>query len=290
MIITATIGHSHLDGTLLHVEDLRPHPEARRAAKEAGFRWSANIGWYLPSSRDADLTVSKLAAITATLSFAGIEVEAEVDNQARSFEDKLDARTARSTNRADTLEAKARRHQTVAESHTKRSSGMAAMIPMGQPILAGHHSAPAHKRHLAKIRNQLDKASKAGSVAKQTKRRAASGRHDASRDSDGTFLVNRILEAERNKDLGTVEEIVDYMHNLGFRFVDPATIEVGQRWHVRRSHVRVVKVNRKTVTVQAIHSNGELIFPPSITNRIDLRYFHTAPATTGDATRQMTSG
>ncbi len=272
--LQATLTHDHQHGTLLEIRDLRPHPETRTAVKAAGFRWSRSIGWYRPRSRDTNITNSQLKHIVALLTSAGVDVDTTIDNNRRNIEDKLSGRAKRSTVRAEHLDEVAAGKSTTAGPTLRRALELASLIPMGQPILAVHHSAPAHIRHIAKIRNEMDEATNATGKSKAIGRRGDVARRTASRIGDPTFLVNRILEAERNNDQKTVEEILGLLARKGVRFVDPRSIEAGQRWFVRGTWIQVVKVNTKTVTVRAIYPDGSLIFPESITNRIDLRYFH----------------
>ena len=268
MTITAHLTHNHQTGTLLDIEDLRPHPNAKAAVKAAGFRWSPTIGWYRPKSRNKNLTEHDAATIRTTLLAAGITINLDINNEPQDFTHALDAKT----NQAAT--------------HRQQPSDLANGIALGQPVLVGHHSAPQHTRHLAKIRNELEKATETSTTATATRRRVAAATRTADTSHDGTFLVNRILEASRNNDHDTVTQIVQYMAKHGFTFVDPATLAPGQRWHVRRSYVEIVRVNTKTATVRAIYPNGDPVFPESITNRIDLRYFHYATSDR-EAARQL---
>jgi hypothetical protein len=48
----------------------------------------------------------------------------------------------------------------------KRSDELASVIPMGQPILVGHHSEKGHRAHLKKIHRLMDKGVEAGQKAK----------------------------------------------------------------------------------------------------------------------------
>src|SRR5262245_26490894 len=70
------ITHTHTDGTLVE-GDPRPH---HGILKDAGFRWSRNVGWYIPRSRysDADnTTIDKVAEALREHFDVTVEVEGD---------------------------------------------------------------------------------------------------------------------------------------------------------------------------------------------------------------------
>ena len=269
--LNAALTHSHQQGTLLDICDLRPYPKIKDAVKAAGFQWSRNIGWYIPKSRDTTLTDSQLAHIVTNLANASIDITTTVDNTHRRIKDRLDDQAARSLEHAAKLDTTAATFETSARQPTSRASQLGSAIPSGQPTLEGHHSAPAHTRHIARIRQEMERAAE---QARDAKHNAHAARRTAKRLGDPVFIINRLLEAERNHDHTTVNELLDLLRQRRVSFVDPSTIEPGQRWHVRNNWVQVIRVNKKTATVFAIYANGDPVFHKSITNRVDLRYFH----------------
>ena len=72
---------------------------------------------------------------------------------------------ARQEARRDRLQGRADKARTKSESHFKRSDDAVAGIPMGQPILIGHHSEKRHRAALARshsnMRHGIDESKKA---------------------------------------------------------------------------------------------------------------------------------
>jgi len=83
-----------------------------------------------------------------------------------NYEDKQAARKERLLERADKAEQRA----SAAE---EGASSRASMIPMGQPILVGHHSERRHRRDLERINRGFDKAHEERTTAEELRRRAA---------------------------------------------------------------------------------------------------------------------
>lgn len=93
-----------------------------------------------------------------------------------NYEDKQAARKERRLERADKAEQRA----SAAE---KGASSRASVIPMGQPILVGHHSERRHRRDLERINRGFDKAHEERTTAEDLRRRAAAvGRGGVSSD------------------------------------------------------------------------------------------------------------
>lgn len=53
--------------------------------------------------------------------------------------------------RAEQLRGQAGRNEVKADAALARADGIGSLIPMGQPILVGHHSERRHRRDLARI-------------------------------------------------------------------------------------------------------------------------------------------
>lgn len=84
-----------------------------------------------------------------------------------AYEQKLECRRQR-------LEAAAERAEAEANAHQKASERMLAVIPLGQPILIGHHSEAADRRYRARAYRQMEKSAELSAKAKQLARRAQS--------------------------------------------------------------------------------------------------------------------
>jgi hypothetical protein len=130
--------------------------------------------------------------------FDGTEAEERKDAKRRHYEDKLDAKRERLEARADKAAAKA------AAAHRTHREIM-DIIPMGQPVLVGHHSEKRHRRDLAKcdraMRTELDESEKAKSLAARAE--AVGNGHAVSSDNpDATDeLRAKLAKMEKSRDL-----------------------------------------------------------------------------------------
>ncbi|MEE9394830.1 MAG: DUF3560 domain-containing protein [Planctomycetota bacterium] len=106
-----------------------------------------------------------------------------------NYENKQAARKERLLERADKAEQRA---STVENAATERAD----MIPMGQPILVGHHSERRHRRDLDRIHRGFDKALEERGKAEELRRRAAAvGRGGIS--SDDPSAISKLEEKLR---------------------------------------------------------------------------------------------
>jgi hypothetical protein len=81
------------------------------------------------------------------------------------YEERQEARRQRLLDRAAKAQADAER----AEGSASR---LASFIPLGQPILVGHHSEKRHRRDIERIQRGLEKAHEARGLARELERRA----------------------------------------------------------------------------------------------------------------------
>lgn len=113
---------------------------------------------------------------------------AEVEKSARApsaFELKRAARAERMRTRAGRLRAEA-------EGAFKREGAIAGMIPMGQPILVGHHSEKRHRRDLARMDSLMRKGVALSKAAETLERRAAFAEKNAAVSSDDPDAVPKL--------------------------------------------------------------------------------------------------
>lgn len=109
------------------------------------------------------------------------------------YEERLERRRER-------LEARAEKARNEGESRVRASNAAVAGIPLGQPILVGHHSEGRHRAALKRSRNHMDKGCEAFAKAKALDARAAAvGRGGVSSlDPDASDKLRAKLEkAER---------------------------------------------------------------------------------------------
>lgn len=190
------ITHTAAEGTLL-TGDPRPH---HQLVKDGGFRWSRrNDFWYMPGSRDRQPNQQVIDRVAARLRDAGLDVAVEVDTAARPVAEREADRADRSVARQDGLAVKADRLAAVADGRLAEAHRMAEFIPVGQPIIAGHHSERRHRKDLERINTNYDEGFAAlGESQEATRRAEAAAKNQAHRESAPT-TQRRIerLEAER---------------------------------------------------------------------------------------------
>lgn len=76
----------------------------------------------------------------------------------------------------------------------ERSNSLASVIPLGQPILVGHHSEGRHRAHIEKIHNSMDKGVEASKKAKYYEGKAAAILADKSIHSDDPNATEKLEE------------------------------------------------------------------------------------------------
>lgn len=87
-------------------------------------------------------------------------------DQSSFYEERKRARIERMLERAGRLEEFSKKN--TLSLYGEASSG----IPLGQPILVGHHSEKRHRRHLERIENRVRKGFEAGEKARELRSRA----------------------------------------------------------------------------------------------------------------------
>ncbi len=112
------------------------------------------------------------------------------------------------------------------ESTLNQASRMSSVIPMGQPILVGHHSEKRDRNYRAKIDRRYEKATELKEKAAYYQGRAISMRNNKTISSDNPEASELIkekiikLETMQNKMKGFNKALkkndIDAMHKLGF--------------------------------------------------------------------------
>jgi hypothetical protein len=120
-----------------------------------------------------------------------------------TFAEKVEAREQRAEERADRMADRADRARAEADGRFGAAHAIADVIPLGQPILVGHHSEARHRRDLAKIDNHMRAGVEAMDRAKHYQQRAAAARETAEGKQyrDPGFLGRRISEQEAEERL-----------------------------------------------------------------------------------------
>lgn len=144
------------DGTVLHGTS-RGDRELIDLVKGQGFRWSRNLGaWFLPRAWSEPARLIRVRALRAQL---GDRLVVECcDAPRRTAAEREAEKRERAAARAERLEQRAERATEAAQTETERMRRIQDAIPLGQPVLVGHHSQRRHERDLERIDRHLERA------------------------------------------------------------------------------------------------------------------------------------
>ncbi|MEV0283514.1 DUF3560 domain-containing protein [Kribbella sp. NPDC050820] len=288
------IAHTQADGTLAH--GTRKGDGSRDIFKANNWRWSPHLeAWYLPRSRDQPAKSAVINATEEALRDAGFDVAVTIDNTvSRPVQDREAERDARARRRAELLQTPAERRRAAAEAASNASRRIADGIPLGQPILIGHHSERRHRRDLQRIQDLTRKSVEESRAADDAQRRAEALADATDRRYSAISVGRRIdrLETQLRKVqrqldgytrvIGGYEQVhppaegrfaetlrlaradltsqLDYWHGIRDE-LDAAgptyskeTIRKGDYVRVSGVSRRVARVNQKTVSVETGYS------------------------------------
>lgn len=195
--VRIAVSHAHAEGTLVRgtsrgdgtAELLRSH----------GLRWSRTLGaWYVPRSRDTLARPAVLEAIQAGLAAAGFDVVVTVDNARRPTAEVRQDWAERSSLRAEVLAERSERLAVQSDAAEAAARAISARIPLGQPVLVGHHSQRRHERDLDCIGKNWARAAAQEADSRQASRRASESRARARELSAPSpqFAARRLREVE----------------------------------------------------------------------------------------------
>lgn len=118
----------------------------------------------------------------------------------------------RKANRIENAESQAAKNEALSNQMFTRSEGMASVIPMGQPILVGHHSEGRDRRYREKIWNTMGKSVKAQEKAGYYADRAEAIKNNDAIFSDDPDALNK-LEAKL-KELQAAQDFMKAANKL----------------------------------------------------------------------------
>jgi len=189
------------EGVTLHGTSRADAPRIK-AARDNWRWWREGSCWYIPRTRDKVLSLGIVELYAKNLREQGLVVTVEhtLEGGVRPASEREADEKARAEARVERLEDRADRLDSKAESHAKAARTIADCIPMGQPILVGHHSEKRHRSDLAKIDTNMRKGIKAGEAAADARGsiRATEGRIRRLEGKDAGAVLRKIgrLEVE----------------------------------------------------------------------------------------------
>lgn len=183
--MSLTITHTYAQGTMINgtsrgdgsaevLKTIRnPH-----TGRSAAWRWSRNLGsWYVQRSRDTRANTALIEATRRALEAKGFVVHVSVDDTYRSAAEVEADRLLRQEQRVGALEAKAARKADAAENAETRARELSEGMPLGQPILVDHYSAPRLRKAYEKIEKAARESLAAHADAKMAAHRADAASH-----------------------------------------------------------------------------------------------------------------
>jgi len=112
----------------------------------------------------------------------------------------------RKERKIEVYKEKADKQSVIANQETNRARKMGSVIPLGQPILVGHHSEGSHRAHLKRIDSAHRKASEAYDKADYYEGKAAAAENNHSISCDDPEALERYQEK-----LAKLEKTQEYM-------------------------------------------------------------------------------
>jgi hypothetical protein len=270
------IAHTNEEGTL--VSGTSRGDGSRDALRASGFRWSGNLGvWYMRQSRGFAPRHERIDSLAVALRTVGFTVTVDIEqyDPASTFQARQDA----SDERAEAHAGRAEKERERYGARRDAANAIVAMIPMGQPILVGHHSERRHRRDLDRHDRNMRKAIEHNRNADRAAGRSDSVRAQAEARQSPVVMGRKVarLQAEQRQlerrlagatgehverlrarqhvleeDVAFLQEAIE---RSGVRVYTRADIQKGDLVQLRgRGWQLVVKANPKTVAVKTPYS------------------------------------
>jgi Domain of unknown function (DUF3560) len=157
------VRHTAVGGTVLL--NTSKGDGAADALRTAGFRWrwSRHIedygAWYVPHTRDRAPALGLIERYAEVLRAAGFTVTVSIDATPRPMEEAEADRAERMGARAERLADRAVRQLARSDAYLDAADDLTGRIPLGQPILVGHHSERRARADQERIHRYMGKFS-----------------------------------------------------------------------------------------------------------------------------------
>lgn len=194
------------------------------------------------------------------------------NNKRLSYAEQVQSRTDRKLLKAIRYESYAANAEARSETRFKAVNSILSLIPLGQPILVGHHSERRHRKDIERMDRNMQKSVEESKKAEYFADKASSlSRADGVLQSR-RYIGNRIAESEKSirqlskwasaehPRLIQAQEKLDFWQTRlaeieaqkreeGLQIASPEVVKVGDLICYKGSWMPVVRVNKKTVTV-----------------------------------------
>jgi hypothetical protein len=281
-----TISHSPAEGTL--VDGTAKGDGSAPIIKLHRFTWFPSIKkWGVRNSRDKAAPVSQIESLAQALREAGFDVEVAIEKDERSFAEAEADRYGRAQDRAERNATYAEAARGRAATAQGRADQIADVIPMGQPILRGHHSEGRHRRDLGRIESGMRQAieetrhaegfeHRAGAAAKFQERREDVPTtlrrierletelrdidRKIERGADGVWLDQlSFRRGQLTEEIGYWQAHVEAAKETGVKVWGPSDFKKGDHVQTRFGWHEVLRVNKKSLTVPTPYSWTETV-------------------------------
>src|SRR5690606_39897020 len=159
---TYTITHTYEDGTLLDGttrDDTRKGTPLRDLLDREGWRWFPTAeAWGLRYSRHRPPNKPAINRMHKGLEELGHTVELDIDTTPGDPAKAEAQRSQRAAERAEHYQARAQRRAAQSAANYQAWRDHTDDIPLGQPLLAGHHSYNSDKRRRERAAAKIDKS------------------------------------------------------------------------------------------------------------------------------------
>lgn len=171
--------------------------ETHRTVLPRPWVWSRNAGGYvLPRSLTPMTRTYRIDRLKADCAAHGVPLDVEDAGVTMTESERREARTARLEVRADRHEHAAEKAGRESESRYSAYRAIADGIPVGQPILVGHHSERGHRAAIKRMDGHITAMSNAMRVQEVRASRAESLRRHLERGDSSVTIGNRIKSSE----------------------------------------------------------------------------------------------
>lgn len=168
-------------------------PQEKRDAIKRNCLWSRKRNCWVSRAK------TQTALIYMREILSGLEFEdGGEQGTRRSFAEQIEAKQERAAGRAERFQDRADKAKANSDQLYTTAHNMADVIPLGQPILAGHHSENSDRRFRSRIADKFQKSFEEQSKAKHYEYRAEIAERIAggTEYNDPGFLDRRIEEAK----------------------------------------------------------------------------------------------
>jgi hypothetical protein len=278
-----SIIHTRADGTLL--EGSAKGDGVLDLVRPFGFRSFPSLGCLgVVRSRDRAAQMWRINGAKGALEAAGWTVEVTVDEDtARSFAEAEADRTERAEDRALRFADRAEHAHERADAAYEGVRQVADGIPMGQPILVGHHSERRARRDVQRMDDGMRRSIREGEKAEHYAGRAEAAANYARSRNDPERTLRRIdalaadrrrvgrslercmpgseLAGELARQAAELDEQIAYWRGVvaraeaeGFKVWSRADFRRGDFVRYRGTWFEVLRVNPKSLTIPHTHN------------------------------------